>query len=181
MRTTGNAITESPFGAPAKNAVAPPYGVKYQGDKAKSYLAKELGLEIQYQRNQAHLEALLQPKDWLDKYNDMLDGVLTRLTEDLKQKTANYSQVYPMDQAVALAQRDIALIFEIEKRQLDIQFPGSELLFKSAENVRDAVRTATGGTGFLDSVAHDAKADKAAYKRYKKHKKSKKAKKTETA
>lgn len=176
MRRTGNAVTGNPFGVDAAPTV-PIDGLLYRGDDAAvSFLAKELGVEIQNQRNHAHITALQNPAQWLDGYNNRLRVVLTKLGKDLKDRTANYAQLYPMDQAVALAQRDIALVFEIEKRQLDIEYPGSDLLFKQAEKDQFIKFNENGGVGMLNAVARDAKADKAAYKRYKKYKKSKKPK-----
>lgn len=102
-------------------------------------------------------------------------SILGKLAAQLRDKTDQYGQVYPMDQAIALAQRDIAVLFEMEKRQLEIEYPGAELLFKQAEVKSFTNYNNKGGAAMLSTIEQEGKADKAdkaAHRRYKAKKKA---------
>lgn len=175
IRSNGNAITESPFGGKLDQSTLKFKGPEQDTKNIVPYLAKELGVELQARRNDAQISALTDPKKWLDTYNGRMTSILGTLAERLRDKTDQYGQVYPMDQAIALAQRDIAVLFEMEKRQLEIEYPGAELLFKQAEVKSFLNYNDKGGSAMLSTIEQDGKQDKAAYRRYKAKKKAKRS------
>lgn len=162
IRTNGTAVVNSPFAG-------------LSADDLGDYVAKELGVTLQVQRNAAQITALTNPRDWLGEYEDRMEALTKKLGKQLQKRTADYAKLYPTDQAIALAQRDISVMYELEKRQLEVEYPGYELLFGQAArqqfanyNAYNPVTKEGAGAPILQAVADD----NAIYKRIRREKKA---------
>lgn len=143
------------------------------GKIVDKYLQKELKIDL-YQQQQASLvEALKDPSAWLAKRDTAMKKLTAELSEPYYDAIDKYMKLYPVDEAVELANQEIKALFDIKMKHLDFEQPGASFLFQGAviENNKDKVM----GNALLSHTSKPSNDEFEAY--YKKRKAAKKAKK----
>lgn len=138
------------------------------------YLQKELKIELYKKQQTSLVEALKTPEKWLAARDASLKTITEELAPIYYDAIEKYRELYPVDEAVELANRDIKSLYEVKMRQLEVEQPGASLLFQGAvlENNKDKIL----GNAFLSGGSQTSKEE---FKRYYKEKRArKKAKKS---
>jgi hypothetical protein len=126
--------------------------------------------------------ALKNPANWLATREIAMKNLSVELAAPYYKAIEKYKTLYPIDEAIELANRDIKGLFEMRMRQMEIDQPGSSLLFQGAALENNL--NATMGNKFLNILSgQNLGPSKEEFKRYYKEKrarkKAKRAKKSE--
>jgi hypothetical protein len=111
-----------------------------------------------------------------------MKNLSVELAEPYYNAIEKYKTLYPIDEAIELANRDIKGLFEMRMRQMEIDQPGSSLLFQGA--ALESNLNAAMGAKFLNNLSgQNLGPSKEEFKKYYKEKrarkKAKQAKKSE--
>lgn len=139
----------------------------------KPYLKKELKIDLHTQQQKSMVSALKDPATWLDDRKTKLETIADELADPYYKAIEKYSTLYPMDEAIAMANSDIKALYDIKIRHMELEQPGASVLFQNAvfQNKTDTME----GKILASNVSEPTKES---YKRYYKEKRArKKAKK----
>ena len=153
---------------------------------AREYLSKELLIDLRAKQDTSMATAIETPGKWLAERSAALDAILDDKEETIdgtkytihglasqyQSFVASYAKLYPTDQALAMATRDIRPIFEARVRQLELEHPGSSLIVPALGNMRQASEIRS---GLIGSAVTGEPISKAQYKEYRRARKAKKA------
>lgn len=133
--------------------------------KVEPYLQKELKLELHQMQQKSMVQALTKPEKWLNEREKQIKGITTELSGPYIQAIEKYRQLYPIDEAVALANKEIKVLYDIKLNHLELIQPGASSLM---QNQVFKNNVAVGEGKMLTSGLENA--DKSNYKKYYKQK-----------
>jgi hypothetical protein len=172
-RGTG-AMMKHPFGDDKKTATD-------SNGFIDQYLQKKLKLDLYKAQQTSLVKALTKPEEWLTSRDVAMKTISAKLAPTYWDAIEKYKALYPMDEAVELANQDIKALFDVKIKHLEIEQPGASLLFQGAvlNNNMDKIKANALISGSLgeSNVAKDE--FKKYYKEKRQRKKPKRAKKSE--
>lgn len=147
------------------NQILPPF---YKNDEAtadpatvKSYLKRELKIDLNNHKETSLIQALTKPEDWLKerkiKLDEIADTVEPTFTTALK---VYVDSGYPYDEAQALATQEANAVYQIKMQQLNAIMPGAGVLLTGAVKEREYQGTKASMYNGGDSVDYKAKYEK---------------------
>jgi hypothetical protein len=173
-RGTG-AMMKHPFGDDKKTATDP-------NGFIDEYLQKELKLGLYKAQQTSLVKALTKPEEWLDSRDLAMKTISAKLAPTYWDAIEKYKKLYPMDEAVELANQDIKAFFDVKIRHLEIEQPGASLLFQGAvlNNNMDKIKASALISGSLGKSSNISKDEfKKYYKEKRARMKAKRSKKSE--
>jgi hypothetical protein len=174
-RGTGAMIQTHPLYETDRNTSIAANGV------VDKYLQKELKLDLYNQQQLSLVEALTKPDTWLGKRETAMKTLTAELSPIYFDAIERYRKLYPVDEAVELANQDIKAIFEVKIKHLELEQPGASLLFQGAmlNNNMDKIKANTLISGSMSQSNVSKDELKKYYKEKRARKKAKRSKKSE--
>jgi hypothetical protein len=173
-RGTSAMMPINPFGADRDVAT----GAK---GAVTEYLEKELKLELYNKQQSSLITALTKPEQWLGARDTSMKALTAELSPIYYDAIEKYRALYPLDEAVELANQDIKSIFDVKMRHLEIEQPGASLLFQGAvlNNNMDKIKANALISGSMGESSVSKSEFKKYYKEKRARKKAKRSKKSE--
>lgn len=135
LRNNNNPILSNPFHQQdlTKSAVISGTGAISEAADTpiQNFLAKELKLELSDRQQQSMVSALTKPEAWLKTRKIQMVKILNELAPVYQAAITKYSEVYPMDEALAHANDEIKVLYDIKIKHLELEHPGGSVLMQN--------------------------------------------------
>jgi hypothetical protein len=145
-RLTSNSPIVPFYGSlvPAKDAMTGANTGKYvlgkPYDKAAvaNYLKRELKIDLHDTQEKSLVEALTEPKAYLDRRKKGLDDIAEKIAEPYQTSIKYYYELgYPSDEAVKLADISAKAMYDVYMNELNARMPGASVLITGAVDKHD--------------------------------------------